>query len=313
MEADDLGHFILIYKKFAAAENKSDRTIEAVTNAVSKFNIFLGDARSPQDIQADDLRQYILHLQQQCRWAGHPTIGQNHGNLSPHTIASYVRSIRSLWSWLEREQFIEINPFSQVKPPKVPVNITDPLNPEEVSKLLKIIPRNEYRGYRETCIILTLYGTGLRISELLNLKLLNVDFNSGQIKVMGKGAKERSVFMSPKNFKALMKYHTIWRPNIATDHFFVHEDGRKLTRTYMEHRIQAFTRQANITKKCTPHIFRYSFSIQFLRNGGDPFTLQKILGHSTIDMTRRYVQIASTDVERNMKSYSPAEQLDIRL
>ena len=77
--------------------------------------------------------------------------------------------------------------------------------------------------------------------------------------------------------------------------------------------MQVYMRKANIVKKCTPHILRYSFSIQFLRNGGDPFTLQKILGHSTLDMTRRYVQIASSDIEKKMKSFSPAEQVDIRI
>ena len=160
---------------------------------------------------------------------------------------------------------------------------------------------------------MTLYGTALRISELLDLRLSNVNFHSGQIKVMGKGAKERSVYMSPSVFKALFKYHSKWRPKVTTDFFFIHEDGRRLTRFYIEHRMHEFIEKTNITKKCTPHILRYSFSIQFLRNGGDPFTLQKVLGHSTLDMTRRYVQIASSDIENKMKSFSPAEQVDIRI
>ncbi len=312
MEAKSLGDFIIVYEKFAAAENKSPRTIEAVKGAVSKFDSYLGGCSNPREIRPDNLREYIRHLQNHPRWSEHPTIKQTHGILSPGAIASYVRSIRSFWSWMENEKFIDHNPFTQVKPPKVPVKIVDPLTPKEVSQLLKVIPRKSHQGYRENCIILTLYGTGLRISELLNLGLPNVDFNSAQIKVMGKGAKERTVYMGPSVYKALFKYHSQWRPKVATDHFFVHENGRKLTRFYVEHRVQAYVIKAAITKQCTPHIFRYSFAIQFLRNGGDPFTLQKILGHSTLDMTRRYVQIASSDVEREMKSYSPAEQLDVR-
>ena len=313
MEAKTLGDFVYIYEKFSAAENKSPRTIEAVNSAVGKFDSFLGGSSNPKEIRSEDLRAYILHLQESSRWSGHPTIKSNHGNLSPAAIASYIRSIRSFWSWMQREKFIDHNPFAQVKPPKVPVKIVDPLTPEEVTRLLKVIPRNNLQGYRESCIILTLYGTALRISELLDLNLSNVDFDSGQIKVIGKGNKERSVYMSPSIYKALFKYCTRWRPKVTSDYFFIHEYGRRLTRFYLEHRVQVYIQKANIAKKCTPHILRYSFSIRFLRNGGDPFTLQKILGHSTLDMTRRYVQIASSDIEKKMKSFSPAEQVDIRI
>jgi len=177
---------------------------------------------------------------------------------------------------------------------------------------LKLIPRNDHRGYRDICIIITLYGTLLRISELLDLPLSNVDFNSGQIKVVGKGERERSVFLSPKAYKALYKYYSHWRPKVSSEYFFVHNDGRKLTRFYFEHRMQGYVRKASITRVCTPHILRYSGAIQLLRNGCDPYTLQKILGHSTMDMTRRYLKIAESDVEKQLKSYSPAELLDIR-
>jgi len=119
--------------------------------------------------------------------------------------------------------------------------------------------------------------------------------------------------MSPKAYKVLYKYYSHWRPKVASSYFFIHEDGRKLTRSYFEHRMQAYVHKANISKACTPHVLRYSGAIQMLRDGCDPYTLQKILGHSTMDMTRRYLKIANSDVEKQMKSFSPAEQLDIRL
>ncbi len=313
MEGQTLSHFISIYEQFATSENKSNMTIESVVNAVTKFHNFLGGCADPKDIQAEDLRRYIRHLRQQSRWDGHPSIKQDHGSLSPHSIASYVRSIRSFWSWMESEKFINHNPFAEVKPPRVPLKEVTPLTPAEITELIKVIPRDNHQGYRDSSIILTLYGTALRISELLDLPVANVDFTSGQIKVMGKGGKERSVFMSPRVYKALLKYYQQWRPKIASGYFFVQGDGGKLSRFYFEHRMQIYVNRAGLTKRCTPHILRYSCAIQLLRNGCDPFTLQKILGHSTLDMTRRYVQIASSDVERGMKSYSPAEQLDVRL
>ena len=312
MEAKTLGDFLFIYEKFAIAENKSPRTIQSIKTAVPRFDNFLGGCPDVKEVQAEDLRRYIRYLQEQPKWSSHPTIKQNHGNLSDNTIASYIRSIRSFWSWLKREKFIDNNPFEQVKPPKVSGRVVDPLSPEEVSKLLRGIPRRNHSGYRDCCMILTMYGTGLRVSEVIDLPLDDVNFDSGQIKVMGKGKKERAVYMSAGVYKALFKYHHQWRPKVASNYFFVHEDGRPLNRFYVEHRMQHHVQQAGITKTCTPHILRFSFAIQFLRNGGDPFTLQKILGHATLDMTRRYVQIANSDVEAKMKAFSPAEQLDLR-
>jgi len=313
MEADNLGHLISVYEKFAAAENKSDRTIEAVTNAARKFDVFLGGNSDPKDVKADDLRVYILYLQKRPKWSGHPTIKKDHGNLSPNAIAHHVRHIKSFWSWMASEKFIKYNPLAQVKTPKETMRTATPLTPEEVTQILKVIPHNDHRGYRDSSIIVALYGTLLRISELLDLQLPNVDFSSGQIKVVGKGERERSVFMSPKAYKALFKYYSYWRPKISSEYFFVHDDGRKLTRFYFEHRMQGYMRNTNITKVCTPHILRYSGAIQLLRNGCDPYTLQKVLGHSTMDMTRRYLKIADSDVEKQLKSHSPAEQLDIKL
>jgi integrase/recombinase XerD len=313
MEASNLGHFISVYEKFAQAENKSERTIEAVTNAASKFDLFLGGNSDPKDIKADDLRRYILHLQERPKWSGHPTIKQDHGNLSSNAIAHHVRHIKSFFSWMALEGFIKDNPLAQVKTPTETMRAVIPLLPIEVSQILKVIPRNNHKGFRDISIVIALYATLLRISELLEIPVSNVDFSSGQIKVTGKGDRERSVFMSPKVYKALYKYFSHWRPKVSSHYFFIHEDGRKLNRFYFDHRMQVYVCKANISKACTPHLLRYSGAIQMLRAGCDPYTLQMILGHSTMDMTRRYLKIANSDVEKQMKSYSPAEQLDIRL
>jgi len=312
METSNLGDFISIYEKFAQAEKKSDRTIEAMTNAARKFDSFLGGNTNPQDIAADDLRRYILYLQERCKWSGHPTIKQDHGKLSPNAIAHYVRHIKSFWSWMAFEGFIEHNPLAKVKTPQETIKVVTPLTPGEITQLIKAIPRDNHKDYRDACVAITLYGTVLRISELLDLKVPNVDFTNGQIKVMGKGDKERSVFMGPRLYKALFKYYSRWRPKVSSDYFFIHEDGRKLTRFYFAHRMQAYARKANLAKPCTAHLLRYAGAIELLRNGCDPYTLQQILGHTTMEMTKRYLKIASSDIEKNMKSYSPAEQIDIR-
>ncbi|MFC1980605.1 tyrosine-type recombinase/integrase, partial [Chloroflexota bacterium] len=244
MEAKNLGDFLIIYEKFATSENKSKRTIETVTAAVSAFNKFLGSCDDITRIQAEDLRRYIGSLQERSKWSGHPTIKGRKDNLSLHTIACYVRSIRSFWSWLKREGFIDHNLFEQVKPPRAPRKIVETLTPEQITHLLKNIPRGNPSGYRDFAIIITLYGTGLRISELVNLKIEDINFENGQIKALGKGGKERFLYGSAKVYKATFKYLNQWRPKATSDNFFLNENGHPLTRFHFEHRMQVHCKKA---------------------------------------------------------------------
>lgn len=314
MEAKSLGHFFVVYQRFAAAENKSERTIEAVTAAVAHFDNFLGGCPDIGQVRAEDLRRYILSLQTRERWAGHPTIKTAHGSLSPHSIASYIRSIRSFWSWLKREEFIDKNPFENVRPPKAPRKIVNTLSPKQVTQLLNAISHKDGAGYRDRAIVITLYGTGLRVGELLGLRLDDINFDTGQIRVMGKGRRERFVYMSATVHKVLFKYLWHWRPKVPAEHLLVHDSGRPLSRFYVEHRLQAYGRKAGISgARCTPHTLRHTFAVEYLRGGADTFTLQRILGHSTLEMTRHYAEVSDGDVEIKQKMFSPAERLEIKV
>jgi len=310
MEAKSLGDFLFIYEKFTTSENKSKRSIESVAGAVKDFTRFLGKCEDVNRVEAEGLRRYIRNLQKRPCWANHPTINPNKRKLSPHSIASYVRSIRTFWSWLSREGFINDNPFAKVSVPKAPRKVVNPFTADQITKLLKVVPTKRPEGYRDYTIIITLYGTGLRIQELLDLRLSDVNLESGQIKVMGKGARERYVYMSPTVYKVIFRYLNRWRPKVHSDHLFVHDNGQPLSRYYVAHRMQRYGRKAGITGvRCSPHTLRYSFAVNYLRCGGDTFTLQRILGHSTLDMTRHYAEVANSDVERRMKAFSPIESL----
>jgi integrase/recombinase XerD len=310
MEAKSPDDFLLIYDKFATSENKSPRSIEAVSEAVKEFARFLGKGKYVGQIEAEDLRRYIRFLQDRPCWAKHPTIRPGKRKLSPHSIASYVRSIRTFWSWLSREGFIGENPFAKVKVPKAPRKVVNTFSSDQITKLLKAIPMKKPKGYRDYAIIIMLYGTGMRIQELLNLRLTDLNLESGQIKVLGKGARERYLYMSPTVYKVTLRYLNRFRPKVQSDYLFVHDNGQPLSRYYVAHRMQKYGREAGITAvRCSPHTLRHSFAINYLRNGGDSFTLQKILGHSTLDMTRHYAELAKSDVERGMKTFSPIESL----
>jgi len=314
MEAKDLSALIAIYETFAGAENKSPRTIETVTAAVCQFDRFLGGCDDVRRVSAEDLRKYIRHLQHRERWTGHPTVKRKDGQLSPHSVACYIRGIRSFWSWLKREQFIDENPFEKVKPPKSPRKVVRTLTVDQMTQLLNAIPRKDPAGYRDYTIVIILYGTGMRVGELLGLRLGDINTESGQIRIMGKGAKERFVYMSPAVHRVLLKYLLQWRPKVGSDLLLVHGDGRSLTRFYVAARIRGWAGKAGITDpRVTPHVFRHTFAVEYLRNGGDTFTLQRILGHTTLDMTRHYAEVSNSDVEVKQKRFSPAEKLSLRV
>lgn len=314
MEERALGYFISVYRNFALAENKSSRTIEGTVSSVRYFDRFLNFPHDIKKIHAEDLRGYIRYLQSRNKWADHPTIGNTHGCLSPHAVATYIRTIRAFFSWLTREGFLEINPFVNIKPPKAPRRVVPTLTSEEAEKFFNTIPKGGFKGYRDFAFFLTLYGTGVRLNELTSLKKDDVNFDSGQFKILGKGSKERVISMSVHVFKVLLKYETSWRPKYDSPYFFIDDRGRPLTRFVVAHRMKKYLLKSglNVTHY-RPHTLRHTFSVQFLRNGGDIFSLQKILGHSSLDMTRHYAELADSDVQKKMKTFSPAESINIKV
>ena len=314
MEAKNLLCFLIIYEKFAKAENKSDRTIESTIAAIRDFDRFLNWPHDINEILPEDLRNYIRFLQSRSRWPDHPTIKPNQGILSDHTIATYIRTIRAFFSWLAREGFLDSSPFTMIKPPKAPRKIVPTLGSVEATQFFKSIPRNNAIGYRDFTFLFTLYGTGVRSNELKILETKNVNFDSGQFKIQGKGAKERTITMSARVFKVMYKYWTSWRPKSESPYFFVNNNDRPLNRFHIAHRMKVYVIRSGISvAKCSPHVLRHTFAVQFLRNGGDIFSLQRILGHASLDMTRHYAELAESDIEKNMKAFSPAESINIKV
>ena len=298
-----------LYRQFATAEGKSLRTIESYIEDTTAFIKFLGGCHDIRAITEDDLRRYILHLQQQLRYASHPTIKNHERLLSEDTIASYVRGIKAFWSWMYREGFISENTFERIKPPKLHEKVVESLLPDKVASILDVIPNEVNQKQPDRSIILTLYGTGGRISEIISLPLIDVNFDTGQLTVTAKGGSQRALFMSPVLYKVLFRYRHKVRPESDSQYFFLMASGTPVSRFYIEHKIREYAHIANLGQRAYPHLLRFSFAIQFLRNGGDPFTLQKILGHRSLDMTKHYVRLANTDVEKSLKKYSPIEQL----
>lgn len=314
MSTMNLDVLLSTYKRYMAAEAKSPRTIESTEASVRQFACHIGQGFDIERISADGLRDYIIFLQSRPRWQSHPTIAADKGPLSPFTVATRVRTIKAFWSWLAREEFITEDPFRRVKTPKTPCREVRILTPEICRALIDSIPKKGLVGKRDRALLLALLGLGARISELTSLRTGDVDFDSGQVRVLGKGSKERRLFMSPLVFKAMHKYWFGERKDLPGDWFFVHKDGRPLDRWYVNHQLHKYAVKAGIgLVSVSPHKARHTFATLFLRNGGDIFSLQKILGHSTLDMSRHYAQMADEDVERQMRAHSPVEAMGLKL
>jgi site-specific recombinase XerD len=192
-----------------------------------------------------------------------------------------MRSIRAFWSWLIEEEIIASNPFPRLKIPKPPKKITATFSPYQIELLLGVMSSSA-EGYRDMVIILALLDTGLRVNELINLKIDNVWLEEGQIKVLGKGNKERLVPIGKQIRKLLWCYITQCRseparPNL--DNLFLTRDGRPLTKNRVDSIIKRYGKTAGFTGvRCSPHTLRHTFCIQFLRNGANLFSLQQMTG-----------------------------------
>lgn len=165
-------------------------------------------------------------------------------------------------------------------------------------------------------MILALLDTGMRLGELINLKVADVDFRNRMLKVLGKGAKERRLPIGRKLLATLWKYR-LCCPKPATgliENFFLTQDGRPLSKNRVETIIKNLGKKAGLEGvRCSPHTFRHTFCIQFLRNGANLFTLQQMTGHSSLEVLRGYVALAESDLKTAHEKFSPVDNLDLKL
>ena len=195
--------------------------------------------------------------------------------------------------------------------PKAPQVMIKTLGNSQIKALLSVVDRKRPKGFRDYCMVLVLFDTGVRLSELVNLQMKDLDLERGFFKVMGKGARERLVPFGAKVQTTLWKYIHRFRPepfHPNAGNVFLRSDGRPLTGGQVYRVIRKYGRNAGIRGvRCSPHTFRHTFAKNFLINGGDLFSLQKILGHSSLAVVRMYVELTSEDVQIQHRRYSPVD------
>jgi site-specific recombinase XerD len=323
MKVTTLHQARLGFKFSNQVENKSPRTIQWYDDKIAEFEAFLlgramdqGEAGSPpiSDVAVDTIRSYIEHLQaRKTTLDNHPTAKPRDRPLSPYTIRGCFRSLATFFAWSEKEGLITASPFAKLKAPKVPKIIKPRFSEEDIKKLLEACGQyDETIGVRNRVIILFLLSTGVRAGELVGLALDRVDLERGRAHVTGKGAKDREVFFGRNARLALWQYVTIYRPPHArSSKLFVTREGEDMTVSRLQHVLRDIGDRAGV-KNCHPHRFRHTAARMMLRNGADAFAVQRALGHESLDMTRKYIELESEDMELACARADPVDRWNLK-
>ncbi len=229
---------------------------------------------------------------------------------NPKTQARRISGIRSFFDYLTFESYIKINPTDLIETPKIGKKLPDSLSLNEIIKIINNIDLNHPQGIRNRAIIETLYASGLRVSELTNLKLSNLFFKENLIKVFGKGNKQRLVPMGKFSKKYLKLYIKNQRPSNKiiknySDTVFLNRNRRQISRVMIFTIIKELAIKSNIKKNISPHTLRHSFATHLIENGADLRTIQKLLGHENIITTEIYTHLDTRHLKKIMKKFHP--------
>ena len=233
-------------------------------------------------------------------------------NLSDKKSRSQARSIsalKSFFNYLIFEGLIKESPLSNIESPKLETKLPEVLTENEVIQLIESIDLSHKFGQRNRTIIEVLYGTGIRVSELVNLKLSNIFFKENILKIVGKGDKERFVPLGKAASNEIINYIS-FRDKFKIDEkfsdiLFLNKYGRSLTRSMIFKIISDASKNISLEKKISPHTLRHSFATHLLKNGADLRTIQLILGHESIITTEIYTHLDIFHLEEVLKKYHP--------
>ena len=302
------------YALCLSTEGRSTKTITWYTANLKRFAQFLSDNHLPDsvtEIGKEEVRRFISHLQTEVtRWENHSSIHDDK-RLSAHSVQGYARTLKAFWSWLTDEGYITHNPMTSLKLPKTPRKVISTFSQEQIQKILSAIDRKSSHGFRNYTMILLLLDSGIRLSELIGLQMDDIDFLQSFILVNGKGNKERVVPFGSQVRRTIRRYIMHFRPepdSPRTNEVFLTEDGLPLTPRAVQSMLLRLSKKAKMSgTRCNPHRFRHTFAKTYLMNGGDIFSLQKILGHTSLEVVRIYVNLITSDILQQHRKFSPVD------
>ena len=249
----------------------------------------------PLQLSPEIIKEFIRHLSKE---------------VSPSTQSRIISGIKSFYEYLLFEKLIKSNPLVEIEQPKTQRKLPDTLSIGEINLMVSKIEKNKNEYYRNIAIIETMYGCGLRVSELINLKISDLYLDEDFLKVTGKGNKQRLIPISSINKKCIVSYLNESRSKIKikpthSDTLFLNRRGKGLTRAMIFTIVKNLTKLAGIKKNISPHTFRHSFATHLLENGADLKTIQQMLGHESITTTEIYTHLDNTALVNVMKKFHP--------
>uniref|UniRef100_UPI0039A4F768 site-specific tyrosine recombinase/integron integrase n=1 Tax=Ornithobacterium rhinotracheale TaxID=28251 RepID=UPI0039A4F768 len=284
------------YKAHLSLErNLSENTISNYLRDLQKLQNMFPDT-SPKDLTAEELRLFNYQ------------IGEKYAARSQARILS---GVRAFYNYLEEEKNDATpNPTELISSPKIGRKLPDTLSVDEINKIVQSIDLSQKHGERNKAIIEMLYGCGLRVSELTELKISDLFLDEDFIQVLGKGNKKRLVPIAKYTQKILINYLRLIRSHQAiqkdySDHIFINNRGTKLSRVMVFNIIKEAAERAGIKKNISPHTFRHSFATHLLENGGDLRSIQLMLGHESITTTEIYTHIDRSFLRKNIEEFHP--------
>lgn len=285
----------------------SDTTLANRRLILDKLLWFLRD-RSYPTCGLPELRQFLAYIgrgnDQGGRWGNARVTNA----ALPSTVQTYHRHLRTFFRWMIAEGILESSPMEAIATPVARPDQVQPFTQAQVNALLQCAKKSQFPR-RNEAILLFLLDTGLRASEFCALRLKDADIQGRRCTVTGKGNKKRTVPFGGTAAKALWQYLRE-DPREPEDPLFFNKRGDALTRSGLRQLLEQFGEEAGIeATRCSPHTMRHTFAVEFLRAGGNVFTLQQILGHTTLSMTNRYVALAQADIEAQHRQFSPADRL----
>jgi integrase/recombinase XerD len=293
-----LGHAYEAFRLRCQAQNLSVGTCGWYDITLKCWNRFLEDREvtSTKEVTPTLIRGYLEDMRSRKLASGY--ISRTYG------------ALRCFFGFLSRERLIPQNPFQLVEKPRMERKLIRPLSMDQVRLLLGGLNQKYFPYHTVWTVMVLILDTGLRISEVVELRMDQIDFQAGVMRVMGKGGKERQVPFGTTSKQALVNYMARRGQVPDQSAFFVNRFGAKLCRVWVQKTMRVVGRRVGIVGvRVSPHTLRHTFAINYIKNGGDAFSLQRILGHSSLDMVKVYVSLADQDVAMMYRKYSPMDRM----
>ncbi len=289
-------HLIDSFLRFLQLEKGlSKNTVSSYQTDISGFNQWRSDqAIKILEVNLSDAENFIVSLRKK--------------ELAPASISRKISSLKSLFVYLKKQQYIKTNPFQDLVLPKIPKSLPKSMSMAEVNALLDAPDTSTFIGLRDKTMLELMYATGLRVSELVNLKYSSFDFERSVIKVLGKGSKERIIPFGDSALSWLKQYIDFRRQNnlsMNSKYFFISQKLSQVTRQSFWQRVEHYQKIASIPYKISPHTLRHAFATHLLNNGADLRSVQMLLGHSDLSTTQIYTHIAKQRLSEMIKKHHP--------